>query len=44
MEKQIDFNEVLNQLIETGKKNDNVIYEKDIAQYYTDDTDEYDKI
>ena len=44
MEKQIDFNEVLNQLIEKGKKNDNVVYEKDIKEFYLDVTDEYDKI
>ena len=44
MEKQIDFNEVLNQLIEKGKKNDNIIYEKDIKEFYLDVTDEYDKI
>ena len=44
MEKQIDFNEVLNQLIEKGKKNDNIVYEKDIKEFYLDVTDEYDKI
>ena len=44
MEKQLNFEEILAQLTTTGQENDNVVYDKDIKQYYAVDSDEYDKI
>lgn len=44
MEKELSFQEVLDLLTNQGKANDNIVYDKDLKQYYTEDSDEYDKL
>ena len=40
----MEFNEVLKELIELGKKNDGRVNLSDVVKYYSEDSDEYDQI
>ncbi len=40
----MEFNEVLKELIELGKKNDGRVTLSDVTKYYNEDSDEYDQI
>ena len=40
----MDFDAVLKELLELGKKNNGFVYTKDILKYYTEDSEEYDAL
>lgn len=40
----MNFEDVKNKLVELGRNNNNVVSGKDLAVYYTSDSDEYDKL
>ncbi len=40
----MDFDAVLKELLELGKKNSGYVYTKDILKYYTEDSEEYDAL